>query len=490
MRNATTDLLQDVRHEFEKLIDLVIGPQAHHATLNQMERNLFRRVLHLGYQLLQLFLAQRVDAESHAPVESPTGQTLTYHSQQEASYFSVFGKLAFGRAYFYAPGVGGICPLDAALSLPARCYSDFLMEITSLLAIDGVFETGVEVVHDLLGVAVPKRAIEMAVAEHSAAVAAFYETRGTFPAREEGPILVAQADGKGVPMVRNEAAPTDVRRSKGDKKTRKKEAIATAVYTIAPYRRTPQMIVDALFKKSPECTATERPAPCHKQIFASLKGKATALNRLAERVALRDRQHIRARVALTDGALALQQQMQTHLPNFTLVLDVIHVDEYVWKAGTALYGETDPQRAAWVESQMLDILSSRVAQVIRRLDDKADTLSKGSQAAKTLRQVAHYFRRNQAYMDYATYLQRGWPIGTGVIEGVCRHLVKDRLELAGMRWTVPGAEALLTLRAVHENGDWEAFHEFRRAQQHQTLYAEPLDETWLDLAEHFEIKQF
>jgi hypothetical protein len=490
MGNDSTDLLQDVRHEFEKLIDLVIGPPAHHATLNQMERNVFRRVLHLGYQLLQLFLARRVEAESHAPLAGPTGQTLAYHSQQEASYFSVFGKLVFGRAYFYAPGAGGVCPLDAALSLPARCYSDFLMEITSLLAIDGVFETGVEVVTNLLGVSVPKRAIEMAVAEQSAAVADFYEQHGTFPAREEGPILVAQADGKGVPMVRNEAAPTDARRGKGDKKTRKKEAIATAVYTIAPYRRTPQMIVDALFKKNPEATAADRPAPCHKQIFASLKGKAAALKRLAEKVALRDRRHIRARVALTDGALALQQQMQAHLPHFTLVLDVIHVDEYVWKAGTALYGETDPQRAAWVERQMLDILSSRVAQVIHRLDDKANTLTKGSQAGKTLHQVAHYFRRNQPYMDYATYLHRGWPIGTGVIEGVCRHLVKDRMELAGMHWTVPGAEALLTLRAVHENGDWEAFHEFRRAQQHQTLYDEPLDETWLDLAERLEIKQF
>ncbi len=139
---------------------------------------------------------------------------------------------------------------------------------------------------------------------------------------------------------------------------------------------------------------------------------------------------------------------------------------------------------------MLDILSSRVTEVIQRLEDKADTLSKRSQAGKTLRHVAHYFRRNQAYMDYAAYLQQGWPIGTGVIEGVCRHLVKDRMELAGMRWTVPGAEALLTLRAVHENGDWEAFHEFRRAQQHQSLYDEPLDETWLDLAERLEIKQF
>ena len=130
------------------------------------------------------------------------------------------------------------------------------------------------------------------------------------------------------------------------------------------------MVIDALFKKNPEEPADDRPAPCHKQIWASLKGKAAALKQLAEKVALRDRRSIRARVALTDGAIALQQQMQAHLSNFTLVLDVIHVDEYVWKAGTAVYDETDPRRAVWVEQQMLDILSSRVVDVIHRLEEK------------------------------------------------------------------------------------------------------------------------
>jgi len=87
--------------------------------------------------------------------------------------------------------------------------------------------------------------------------------------------------------------------------------------------------------------------------------------------------------------------------------------------------------------------------------------------------VALYLERNAPYMDYATYLACGWPIATGVIEGACRHLVKDRCELSGMRWTIDGAEALLHLRCIHENGDWDAFHAFRRRQRHQRLYAVP-----------------
>jgi len=94
-------------------------------------------------------------------------------------------------------------------------------------------------------------------------------------------------------------------------------------------------------------------------------------------------------------------------------------------------------------------------------------------ARATLTKVAAYLERNAPSMDYAAYLARGWPIATGVIEGACRHLVKDRCELSGMRWTIDGAEALLHLRCVQENGDWDAYHAFRRRQRHLRLYAVP-----------------
>jgi hypothetical protein len=330
----------------------------------------------------------------------------------------------------------------------------------------------------------------MSVAEHSQTVGTFYANQAPPPRAVEGSLLIAQADGKGVPLVRRESGRPPARRGKGAKKTRKKEAIATALYTIAPYQRTPAEVIEALFPSaSPTPAPAPRPRPQHKRVFATLGGKAAALKRLAQWVAQRDGPHIRQRVALTDGARALQQQMQIWLPTFVLVLDIIHAVEYLWKAGTALYGETDPQREVWVKAQALALLSSHTAQVIQHLEEKARALAPSSQAAKTLRQVAQYFQRNLPYMDYARYLKNGWPIGTGVIEGTCRHLVKDRMELAGMRWTVAGAESLLALRAVNENGDWEEFHRFRRQQRHRRLYGRPLNETWIDPAERLEINQ-
>jgi hypothetical protein len=491
-------MIHQLRTDFEQLLTLVTGPEAHTATLDQMERSLFRQVLRLGLKLLQLFLATRVAAESHAPQVGPDQTRVPYHSQKPLDYFSIFGKLTFARAYFYTPGQAGVCPLDAALSLPARCYSDLLLESAEVLSVDGAYDKSLEVLSRLLGLRVPKRAVETSVAEHSALVDAFYAPPAPVPVDEEGAILVVQADGKGVPMVCSETADLrtgpprpragdmgKVRRGKGDKKTRKKEAIAIAVYTIAPYPRPPQDVVNALFKKDPPKEG--RPTPCHKRIFASLKGKPANLQLLADWATQRDGPAIQQRVALTDGAEALQDQLQAKLSHFTLVLDFIHVDEYLWKAGTALYGETDPNRAVWVETQLLDLLSSRTKHVIQRLEDKAKTLGPRSQARRVLQQVAGYLRRNQAHMDYATYLKRGWPIGTGVIEGVCRHLIKDRLELSGMRWTKAGADALLALRAVNENHDWDAYHQFRRAQRHEDRYGVPLDESWLDLAERLEI---
>lgn len=482
----SSQMIPQLREEFERLLAFVTGPQAQTASMDQMERSLFRRVLHLGYQLLRLFVMGRAEAESHAPLVKKDKTVLAYHSQKARAYFSVFGKLKIERAYFYGWGGSGQSPLDEALSLPEHCYSDLLMESAELLGVEGAYGKGLQVVGRLLGLNVPELALETGVTEDSQTVKAYYDQKAAFPSGEEGPILVAQADGKGVPLVRRELD-WKVRRGKGDKKTQKKEAVATALYTIDPYLRTPQEVLNALFKKGEP--SAERPAPCHKQIFASLKGKEQALKRLAKWVQRREGDHICQRVALSDGAEPLQKQMLACLPEFPLVLDIIHAVEYLWKAGTALYGETDPYRVEWVETQTLQLLSSHTDQVLQLLEDKADALAPNSQAARSLRTVTHYFRRNLPFMDYAEYLRRGWPIGTGVIEGTCRHLVKDRMELSGMRWTIAGAGALLALRAVNENGDWEEFHAFRRTRRHQELYGNPLKTNSLQLAERLEINQ-
>ena len=216
---------------------------------------------------------------------------------------------------------------------------------------------------------------------------------------------------------------------------------------------------------------SKRSKPQNKQVWATLQGKDVALERLARQVNKREGPHIKHRIALTDGAKALQVRVLTYCSGFTLILDFIHADEYLWDVANRLFDEKDPLRLAWVEARTLKILSGETQQVITEFRTLAPQATPAQR--QELEKAANYFERNLPYMAYDHYLAQGWPIASGVIEGACRHLVKDRFELSGMRWTQSGAENLLRLRAVSENADWDDYHQFRKQRRHLRLYASP-----------------
>jgi len=315
------------------------------------------------------------------------------------------------------------------------------------------------------------------IKEDAAAVVDYYAQKPAPDPASEAEILVVQADGKGVPMVLDTPAEDKPRLGKGEKRGHKKEAVVTTLYTIAAAPRTPQAVVDRLFDHPAPVDASAlsapRTGPQNKHIWATLKGKDTALSRLAQNVSTREGDHIQDRVALCDGCEALQTRLAQFCPGFTLVLDLIHANEYLWDVANSLWGETSPQRLPWMRQRTLQMLSGQTQQLIVEFRQQAEqpqiTVAQRTQLLKT----ANYFERNLPAMDYPTYLERGWPIASGVIEGACRHFVKDRCELSGMRWTQDGAEHLLRLRAVAENGDWEVYHSFRKRQRHTRLYATP-----------------
>ena len=184
----------------------------------------------------------------------------------------------------------------------------------------------------------------------------------------------------------------------------------------------------------------------------------------------RDEPHIRARVALTDGAESLQQHMITAFPEHTLILDIIHASEYLWATATGLLGETSPLRTPWVAMKLDLLLTGQVGRLIAQLTAEATSATWTETQRTAIQRTIGYYVRHRAYMQYDRYLAQGWPIGTGVVEGACGHLVKDRMEQAGMRWTQDGAQAILDLRAVRINGDWDAYWQFHRQQQHHRLY--------------------
>ncbi len=477
MSSNSAQIVDQLHRDFRGLIEYATGEKAQTQTAYEVELTLFRELLKLGKQLLCLFFTHRAAVRPAEPV-CASGARLKYQGMRGTTYYSVFGKVRFKRHYFHTPGHEGLCPLDAELSLPSRCYSDLLRDWAEYCITDESYDESIRALQRILNISLSKRALEMGVQEDAADVEAFYEQKPLPPADTEGPILVVQADGKGVPMVRTEPATSSARRGKGEKRTRKKQAVVTGIYTIRPYFRTPEEVTRALLhttagdeESSPVSTSRpQRPLPVGKELRATLAGKDAAFERLTQRVVQREGAHIEHRVALTDGDEALQHQVNDRLPAFTLVLDIIHASEYLWDAANALLGETHPERTAWVEKHLLSILSGQAADVIQALEREAQNAAFSASQRKVLDTTIGYYRRNLPYMHYDQYLARGWPIGTGVVEGACGHLVKDRMEQSGMRWGQPGAQAVLDLRAVRVNDDWDDYQHFRRQRQHERLY--------------------
>jgi hypothetical protein len=393
------------------------------------------------------------------------------------NYYSVFGKLSFARPYYYLKGEAGICPLDAELSLPKRCYSDLLREWATYGAAESSFRDSTKLLKRILGLSLSLQAVETMSQEDAVDVAAFYDGKPALPRPEAAAtVLVVQADGKGVPMVQAPTQDSPPRLAKGQKRGTKKEAIVTTLYNVAPYPRTPQEVVAALFRQACEATQQKahRPPPVDKELRAGLDGKAAAIGKLAARAAWRENAFIAAKVALTDGAEALQQQMLSQFPDYTLVLDIIHASEYLWDSANALLGEKHPERTDWVSQQLGAVLSGRTEEVIASFQQEALKPDCSKAQQQVLWRTIGYYQRNLPYMRYDYYLAQGWPIGTGVVEGACAHLVKDRMEQSGMRWTKDGAQAVLDLRAVQLSGDWDSYWQFHRQQQHHKLYGSSL----------------
>ena len=468
MSSNPEQILQQLQHDFYELVTIVTSDEKR--TAYNVEYQLFSRLLRLGKQLLLLFFVTRASVRPEAPMTTG-GQVMRCHDRRYRSYYSVFGKLTFRRHYFHHDAEEGVCPLDAELQLPATCYSDLLREWATMGAVECSYRTSCDTLSRILELPLSCQALEMMMAEDRADVEAFYQQLGASStvndASQPASLLVVQADGKGIPMV-SAHQQRAVRLGKGQKRTSKKEAIVTALYTIAPYPRTADEVSVALLRDDEKEPSVKRPRPEAKELRGSLAGKETAIMRLAQRAALRDTGQIQAHVALTDGAEALQKQMLSQFPHYTLVLDIIHASEYLWKCATAVLGETHPQRSDWVREHLKVLLEGDTARVIASLEKHLPQLSPAQSAI--VKTTIGYYQRNAPYMRYDQYLAEGYPIGTGVVEAACGHLVKDRLDCSGMRWTVAGAQAVMDLRAVQLSRHWDHYWQFHRQQTSHRLY--------------------
>lgn len=481
---AGDDPFRDSRVRFTAVVDFLAGGQAAGMTHGELEVCLRAEGMALLRQLLQDSLDLRAVRETRLyEVADAAGLARgTAAAGRQRSLSTIFGPVAVDRIAYRATGCSDLHPADAVLNLPPESHSHGLRRLAALEAARGSFDAAAAAIFRATGVKVGKRQVEALASRAAADIDAFYTTHAPDPA-PDGDVLVLSFDGKGVVMrpdgLRPATAKTaaqanhklSARLSKGEKHGRKRMAEVAAVYDLTPIPRT---ITDIWPGDTPH-TPAAAPKAAGKWLTASVTDDAAAVIAAgfgeADR---RDPDRRRTWIALVDGNShqieRIRAEAKARKVNITTIIDFIHVVEYVWKAAWCFHPEGDPAAQAWVHDQARQILAGRAGVVAAAIRRKATYHGLDPGQRKNADTCANYLHAKKKHLDYPTALASGWPIATGVIEGACRHLVKDRMDITGARWSLPGAEAILKLRALTANADFDQYWDWHLTQEQQRIH--------------------
>lgn len=459
-------------------------------THDALERYVVEQGRELERRLVQAHLDLRAAAEQRVRVKGADGvERRKARRDTSRNLMSVVGGVEVHRLWYQADGVEGLSPQDAALNLPPEVYSLGVRRRAAEEAACGSFDHVVEQVAKTTGAQVPKRQVEELVRRAAEDFDTFYGEREPAPEPKDA-LLVLTFDSAGVPM-RPEALREATRKASeqqheerrwppkrmppGQKRTRKRMAMVAAVYGIAPHPRTVEDIVREYRPLQGVGERNKRPRPVNKRVWASVvEDGSEVIEQAFAEAQLRDREQRRCWVALVDGDKqqlhAVRKTARELGVELVVILDVIHVLEYLWEAAYCFHPPGSREAEQWVTKRLTMLLegadASDVAAGMRR-----SATRQGLVKRKAVDRCAGYLRKNRKYIDYATALREGYPIATGVVEGACRFLVRQRLDTAGARWGLAGAEAVLRLRALKASGDFDEYWRFHVAAEHRVNHA-------------------
>ena len=450
--------------------------------LHDVERGVWKRLLEMGRLCLRHLLELHGSADLGPTITLPSGEVCqrldALHGRR---YVSIFGVFQLERTV-YGSREGQkqeFVPLDNRLQLPASDFSYLLQDWDQNLCVEQAFGQVQSVVARILELKQPVDSLEQMNRAMAQDASLYILNRPLPPAQEEGALAVGSVDGKGIVLRRDAEAPAPpVHRTKGEKASKKRMATVGTMYTVDRYVRTPEEVLAALFREGPTPSAS-RPQPQHKQVWASLpqddgqlSGQAAVFTWLDYELRRRNPGQAKETVYLCDGQDALWCDVRDRLPaaNSHGILDILHVTPRLWRAAHVFYSEGSKEAEAFVRQRVLLVLQGKATSVIRGLRARATRRRLTGSKKKAVREICNYLTKNLERMRYDEYLAAGYPIASGVIEGACRHLVKDRMERAGMHWTAAGAQAMLDLRSIFVSGQWEAYQAYRIALETQRLY--------------------
>jgi hypothetical protein len=462
------------------------------------ERSVRDALRKMGWQAMELFIQLQGDGDQGETVATNENLTLRRSSETKPTTIrSIFGVHRFAQFGYALAAKKAIQlrPLSARMSLPPHRWSYLLQELSQTLVVDQAYEQAMNNLGEFLGGTFSVHTAERTNSELGKAADEYLDRLPDPTPGSEAKLLVASADCKGVPLVKKDAAKVAAFETAKKKPGNRRMATVTSVYTVDPHVRTAEDITAALFRdeRDKEAVREKRPQPQNKNTTAhfpeladdgdgnsiAISGIHVGIAWVMGQVAAR-RRNGQVLIALMDGQASLWETMKLYLSfgaRTVPILDVLHALAYVWEAA-GLFEKGEADRKAFTRDRLLRMLRGEVGGVIRGLRRLGTTRKLTGKAAEDLRRICGYLEKNKDRMRYDEYLRRGYPIASGVIEGACRHLVKDRMERSGMRWTLEGAQRMLHVRAAFQGDHWRDFlddrmqKEIEQTHRHKNLIHE------------------
>jgi hypothetical protein len=481
--------------EIEKLLLITEGYAGSNVAAHTIERGLFKQLLELGKTLLMYVFMTRISALKDEGAPKRDGEAMRYKGNESRHYLSLFGLIEILRPSYWSKEIGKVHPTDGELSLPmSSSWSYTLEELVGETSAECDYKESVVVLNKLLDLGLSGKSSSRNSEHLGKEVENYYATKTVEPS-QMAVCFSASFDGKGVPKIKPKVANTVAdnpkkRLGKGEKKGIMEMATVSVTSSFTPKKRNIDSIIGSLMGSplSKVVSDADKLKPVdkdkqdnkwhkdiHRRAFLADQNKSVVygLNWIKSRMVNTESRFvvpIDAGIGLEDKVLAWVKENEMEKQFDGIILDIIHVSEYVWDAATAIFGEKSRSKSTWVRSVLTDLLNSKTKRVIedlKRIKTKSDlSESKLKQVEKTIT----YFTNHQHKMDYKTFIEKGYPVSSALVEAACGHLVKERMEQSGMRWSSKGAQNIMDIRAVKLNGDMADFMDFRIKTEQRTAF--------------------
>ncbi len=473
----------------EKLFDQIKSSLHDEATMlksmHVVEDDLISKGRELSRRLLQGYLSNCGNGDIGKEVITSKNVRLTHKRLLPRTIHTFFGSVTLHRIGYSNRVHSTIYPLDAFLNLPSTSFSYPLQKFLIKEVAKGSIDDALQLVYEITGVNISKgKAIKLIDASACDFDHFYDEKTRVIPDVSSIPLMILTTDGKGIVMRPEDLREATKKRrektkhkhktrlSKGEKRNAKRMAQVASIYYIDRFIRNPKDVFDECYRRK---VNIQRPKPMAKRIWASVEKDATdVIDTLVMEAKQRDPFHKKEWIVLVDGQdyqiEQIEAALERHQVQATIVLDIVHAIEYLWKAAHQFFEEGSWECERWVESKLEQILEkggSKTACSIRMSAAKRLIKDKDKEKIKIIEKSATYIADRSIYTRYNDYLKKGYPIGTGVIEGACRYLVKDRMDITGARWRLTGAEAVLKIRSLLKSQDFEEYWNYHIDQEYQ-----------------------